>query len=174
MRCGPSQCAFRLSSPVAHDARPNSLRSSTLARSRIRRRSAPRLRPERLMWKLSIDIADWNGSAFRRRLASADLFNEAATACGERWVKTPGSRSRALLVLITRADQRRGLPRPCSSLDGRMRLALAFMCAKAALDTRRETSVARADVAAVRCTRCSGACRRFPTSRAVARSPPTR
>ena len=62
------------------------------------------------MWKLSIDIADWNGTAFRRRLASADLFSEAAIACGERWVKTPGLRSRALLVFMTRADQRRGLP----------------------------------------------------------------
>lgn len=61
------------------------------------------------MWKLSIDIAERNGSALRRRLASADLFNEAAMARGERRVKTPLSRSRASLVFMTRADQRCGL-----------------------------------------------------------------
>jgi hypothetical protein len=95
------------------------------------------------MWKLSIDIADWNGLAFRRRLASADLFSEAAIARGERCLKTPGSRSRALLVFMTRADQRRRFPRPCLLADRRVRLALAFMGDKPALDMRRETSVAR-------------------------------
>lgn len=61
------------------------------------------------MWKLSMDMADRNGSALRRRLWSADLFNDAAMARGERRVKTPVSRSSASLVLMTRADQRCGL-----------------------------------------------------------------
>ena len=61
------------------------------------------------MWKLSMDIAERNGSALRRRLWSADLFNDAAIARGERRVKTPVSRSSASLVLKTRADQRCGL-----------------------------------------------------------------
>jgi hypothetical protein len=61
------------------------------------------------MWKLSMDMAERNGSALRRRLRSADLFYDAAMARGERRVKTPVSRSSALLVLITWADQRCGL-----------------------------------------------------------------
>jgi hypothetical protein len=32
------------------------------------------------MWKLSMDMAERNGSALRRRLWSADLFNDAAMA----------------------------------------------------------------------------------------------
>jgi len=63
------------------------------------------------MWKLSIDMAERNGSALRRRLASADLFREAAMARGELCVNTPGSRSSALLLFITWADQRCGLGR---------------------------------------------------------------
>jgi hypothetical protein len=61
------------------------------------------------MWKLSMDMAERNGSALRRRLWSADLCNDAAMARGERRLKTPVSRSSASLVLMTRADQRCGL-----------------------------------------------------------------
>jgi hypothetical protein len=61
------------------------------------------------MWKLSMDMAERNGSALRRRLWSADLFNDAAMARGERRVKTPVSRSSASLVLMTGADQRCGV-----------------------------------------------------------------
>ena len=75
------------------------------------------------MWKLSMDMADRNGSALRRRLWSADLFNDAAMARGERRVKTPVSRSSASLVLMTRADQRFGL-----ALAGRLcRLVLRLL-----------------------------------------------
>lgn len=52
-----------------------------------------------------MDIADRNGDVFLRRLASADAFNEAAIACGSSQVKTPGSRSNALLCCVTRRDQ---------------------------------------------------------------------
>jgi len=71
------------------------------------------------MWKLSMDMAERNGSALRRRLWSADLFNDAAMARGERRVKTPVSRSSASLVLMTRADQR------LTRADQRCGLALA-------------------------------------------------
>src|SRR5262245_1200557 len=61
------------------------------------------------MWKLSIDIAERNGALLRRALRSAERLSDSATARGLRWVKTPFSRSSALLVRITRADQRRAL-----------------------------------------------------------------
>jgi hypothetical protein len=76
------------------------------------------------MWKLSMDMAERNGSALRRRLWSADLFNDMAMARGERRVKTPVSRSSASLVLMTRADQRCGL----ALADGRLcRLVLRLL-----------------------------------------------
>lgn len=59
------------------------------------------------MWKLSIDMAERNGSALRRLLASAERLSDAAIARAERRLKTPGSRSSALLLASTRADQRR-------------------------------------------------------------------
>ena len=60
------------------------------------------------MWKFSIDIAERNGALLRRRLCSAERFSERAMARGLRFVKTPCSRSSALLVRMTRADQRLG------------------------------------------------------------------
>jgi hypothetical protein len=61
------------------------------------------------MWKFSIDIAERNGALLRRRLRSAERLSESATARGVRLVNTPRSRSSALLVRMTLADQR--LPR---------------------------------------------------------------
>ena len=58
------------------------------------------------MWKFSIDIAERNGALLRRLLCSAERFSERAMARGLRFVKTPCSRSSALLVRMTRADQR--------------------------------------------------------------------
>jgi len=55
---------------------------------------------------LSIDIAERNGALLRRELASAERLSERATARGLRLVNTPRSRSSALLVRMTRADQR--------------------------------------------------------------------
>jgi hypothetical protein len=55
---------------------------------------------------LSIDIADWNGVPLRRRLRSADRFNDAAIALGS-LLKTRRSRSRASLRRDTSADQYR-------------------------------------------------------------------
>jgi hypothetical protein len=62
------------------------------------------------MWKFSIDIAERNGALLRRRLRSAERLSDCATARGLRRVKMPGSRSRALLVRITRADHLRLRP----------------------------------------------------------------
>lgn len=56
------------------------------------------------MKKFNIDIAERNGSALRRVLRSADRFNESAIAFGSLFVKTPGSRSSALLYCVTLAD----------------------------------------------------------------------
>src|SRR5262245_31945258 len=61
------------------------------------------------MWKLSIDIAERKGALLRRALRSAERLSDSATARGRRRVKTPSSRSSALLVRITRADHRRAL-----------------------------------------------------------------
>lgn len=56
-------------------------------------------------------MADRNGSALRRLLRSAERLSERATARGSAFMKTPCSRSSALLVLVTRLDHRlaRGL-----------------------------------------------------------------
>ncbi len=70
-----------------------------------------------------MDIAERNGSVLRRSLARAERRNDWATARGESSLNTPGSRSRALLVVVTRCDQRLlalGLlsgpcPCPCSA-----------------------------------------------------------
>ena len=58
-----------------------------------------------------MDIADWNGVPFRRLLRSADRFSEAATLRGLLKVNTLGSRSRALLVAVTRCDHREAVRR---------------------------------------------------------------
>lgn len=64
------------------------------------------------MWKLSIDMAERNGALLRRLLRSAERLRESATARGLRLVKTPCSRSSALLLRMTSADQRRAVPMP--------------------------------------------------------------
>ena len=51
-------------------------------------------------------MADWKGSLFRRRLRSAERFKERAMLRGSSRENTPGSRSSALLVWVTRRDQR--------------------------------------------------------------------
>jgi hypothetical protein len=101
--------------------RLNSVRNSTFARSSTRRRSAVRPPPLRLIWKLSMDIAEWNGALLRRLRASAERLSEAAIARGEFFLKTRSSRSSALLVRLTSADQRalRALPRACVSVNDR-------------------------------------------------------
>jgi hypothetical protein len=67
------------------------------------------------MWKLSIDIAERNGALLRRLLRSAERLSDRATARGLRLVNTPRSRSSALLVRMTRADQRLLVPAMPSS-----------------------------------------------------------
>jgi hypothetical protein len=62
------------------------------------------------MKKVSIDMADWYGVPFRRRLCSAERFSDAATARGLFFSKTPGARSSASLVSVTRCDHRVGAP----------------------------------------------------------------
>ena len=49
-------------------------------------------------------MADLNGSDLRRLLASAEYNNDSAIFFGSRQVKTPCSKSRALLVCVTRCD----------------------------------------------------------------------
>jgi hypothetical protein len=91
--------------------------------------------PARLIWKLSMDIAERKGSDLRRRLRSAERLSDSAICLGVLFVKTPFSRSSALLVCITRRDHRR--------------FALAVRAALARLVRRRfETAKARSVVAA--------------------------
>src|SRR5688572_5270947 len=87
--------------------RPKSARNSSFARSSTLRCEADRPLPPRLMWKFSIDIAERKGALLRRRLRSAERFRDRATAPGFFLVKTPRSRTSALLFCMTRADQRR-------------------------------------------------------------------
>lgn len=56
------------------------------------------------MKKLSIDIADWNGFALRRLLCSAERLSERAIFRGDPDLKTPCSKSIALLVSATFFD----------------------------------------------------------------------
>jgi hypothetical protein len=56
------------------------------------------------MKKLSIDIAERNGSALRRLLRSAERLSERAMAFGSLLLKTPCCRSSASLRSITLAD----------------------------------------------------------------------
>ena len=64
-----------------------------------------------------MESAERNGSALRRRLFSADLFNEAAMRLGSRNVNTPVSRVKASLCSVTRRDHRR--PARPSAVAGR-------------------------------------------------------
>jgi hypothetical protein len=57
-----------------------------------------------LISKFSMDIADWNGLALRRRLVSADRFNDSAMCRALRDLNTPDSKSSASLFLDTAAD----------------------------------------------------------------------
>jgi hypothetical protein len=82
--------------------RPNTRRSSFFARSSRRLSDEESDRPERLMYRFSIDMADWNFvRPFVRRLRSTDRFRPPAIACGDR-LKIPGSRSIAFDVAWTR------------------------------------------------------------------------
>jgi hypothetical protein len=51
-------------------------------------------------------MAERNGVDLRRELLSDDFFSERASARGLLSLKTPDSRSSALLVFVTREDQR--------------------------------------------------------------------
>jgi hypothetical protein len=51
--------------------------------------------------EVSIDIAEAKRGDFRRSLLSADRFKDSAILWGSSQEKTPGSRSRALLVSAT-------------------------------------------------------------------------
>jgi hypothetical protein len=59
-----------------------------------------------LISKLSIDMAERNGVDLRRELVSEDFFRERASARGLLSLKTPDSRSSALLVIVTCEDHR--------------------------------------------------------------------
>jgi len=50
-------------------------------------------------------IADWKGGAFLRVLSSAERFKLSAIFLGLSQVKTPSSRSSAILFLVTSPDQ---------------------------------------------------------------------
>src|SRR5713226_6739243 len=54
-----------------------------------------------------MDMADCSGEPFRLLLVSAERLSEEAIRRGSSQVNTPASRSRALLVVVTRCDQRR-------------------------------------------------------------------
>jgi hypothetical protein len=56
------------------------------------------------MKKFNIDIAERNGSALRRVLCSAERLSDRAMAFGSLFMKTPCSKSSALLRCITFAD----------------------------------------------------------------------
>src|SRR6266446_4753627 len=57
-----------------------------------------------------MESAERKGLLFRRRLLSADRFNDAAIRLGSRNVKTPLSRVSASLCSVTCCDQRRPVP----------------------------------------------------------------
>jgi energy-coupling factor transporter transmembrane protein EcfT len=83
------------------------LRSSSFAWRIARLRAAGRFRPALFSKKVSIDIADLKGELFRRALRSDERLSDSAIARGLR-VKTPRSRTSALLRSVTAADQRFG------------------------------------------------------------------
>ena len=63
-------------------------------------------------------MADRKGVVLRRRLWVADRMREAATCRGLSEENTPGSRSSALLVSVTRCDQRVAVARELRVLLG--------------------------------------------------------
>jgi hypothetical protein len=84
-----------------------------------------------------MDMADWNGPALRRVLASADRFNDSAMLRALRDLKMPGGRSSASLFLDTEADHlftRVGRPFPGGArlreldLEVDFRVAMAGSC----------------------------------------------
>lgn len=87
---------------------PNNFRSSPLVFCSCAFCLAFKLFPPRLIWKLSMDIADWNGVPFRRLLRTAERLSEAAICRGFDLVKTPCSKSSASLRFMTSADHLRG------------------------------------------------------------------
>ena len=50
-------------------------------------------------------MADWKGVLFRRELDWANSLKDRAILCGSLQVKTPASKSSALLCFVTEADQ---------------------------------------------------------------------
>jgi hypothetical protein len=94
------------------------------------------------MKKVSIDIAERNGSDLRRRLLSAERLSDKATAFGFGFLKTPDSRSSALLVAVTRPDQ----PRPRREAD-RMVLSISFQSTQHPYQTEERATLPQAIVA---------------------------
>jgi hypothetical protein len=84
--------------------RPKSFRNSCFAAFNTRVRSGLKFLPPRFISKFSIDMAERNGVDLRRELLSEDLFSERASARGLLSLKTPDSRSSALLVFVTCED----------------------------------------------------------------------
>ncbi len=80
--------------PADQGLRPNNSSSFAFAASSVRFRLAGRLRPARLMYRLSIDMAERNGVDLRRSLASAERFKDRAISVAL-FVKTSFSRSSA-------------------------------------------------------------------------------
>ena len=69
-------------------SRPNCLRSSTLAWSRVRRRLADKFLPARLIKKTSIDSAERKNVVLRRWLFSAERLSDFAMRLGSFNLKT--------------------------------------------------------------------------------------
>jgi hypothetical protein len=123
-----------------------------LAAFNTRFRSGLKFRPPRFISKFSIDMAERNGVDLRRELRSADFFKERASARGLLSLKTPDSRSSALLVFMTCDDHRlafgrsRGwAERGARAVDGFFAAigifqAAQVVCVKALLLLGRQTS----------------------------------
>lgn len=84
--------------------RSKSARNSPFARSSTALRLAGKFLPARLMYRLSIDMAERFGVDFRRLLRSADRLSDRAIFFGSLCVKTPRSKSIALLCCVTYWD----------------------------------------------------------------------
>lgn len=76
-----------------------------------------------------MDIADAKGPDFLRLLRSAERFSDFAISCGLSFLKTPSSRSRALLVSITLFDQRFPAFRSMAFYSLWVRVLAAFLAA---------------------------------------------
>jgi len=101
---------FSFGGVFGHGVRPNTLRNSDLARSRMYLRLGLSFLPARLIKTLSIDIADWYALAFRLLLCSEERLREVAIFRGLLERKMSASKSSALLCRITWANQERCLP----------------------------------------------------------------